>query len=148
MTLLERLKADRLAAMKAREMRKRDLLGTVIAAAAKDTKEPGDALVTKTLRGFMKSLDETIALLAKAGKDSGPQAAEKALLEPYLPRALDEATLRAEIAAVVADLPEPSPRAMGQVMAALKARHGEAFDARAASGLVRAALEERSAETG
>jgi uncharacterized protein YqeY len=29
---------------------------------------------------------------------------------------------------------------MGQVMAALKARHGEALDAKAASALVRAAL--------
>ena len=144
MTLLERLKADRLTAMKAREVHKRDLLGTVIAAAAKDTKEPDDAQVTRTLRGFMKSLDETIELLGRAGKDSGAQAAEKALLLPYLPRTPDEASLRAEIAAVVAGLPEPSPRAMGQVMAALKARHGEAFDARAASGLVRAALEEQA----
>ena len=46
----------------------------------------------------------------------------------------------ASIAEIVAGLPERSPKAMGQVMAALKARHGDALDSKTASGLVRAAL--------
>ena len=138
--LIETLKADRLAAMKARDELKKNLLGTLLAAATKETKTPDDAAVTKAIRSFLKSLDETIGLLEGKGLDAGPQRAEKAILEGYLPRMLPEAELQASIAAIVAGLPERSPKAMGQVMAALKARHGDAFDARAASGLVKAAL--------
>ena len=138
--LIETLKADRLAAMKAKDELKKNLLGTLLAAATKETKTPDDAAVTKAIRSFLKSLDETIGLLEGKGLDAGPQRAEKAILEGYLPRMLPEAELQASIAAIVAGLPERSPKAMGQVMAALKARHGDAFDARAASGLVKAAL--------
>lgn len=138
--LIERIRQDRLAAMKARDELTKNLLGTLIAAASKDAKEPDDATVLKTVRSFVKSLDETIAALARAGKDHGLQDREKAVLEGYLPRTLSDTELRASVAEVVAGLPERSPKAMGQVMAALKAKHGEALDARAASALVKAAL--------
>ena len=68
------------------------------------------------------------------------QRAERAILEAYLPRPLSEPELRASIAEIVAALPERSPKAMGQVMAALKAKHGDMLDSRAASALVKAAL--------
>ena len=74
------------------------------------------------------------------GLDAGTQRAEKAILEGYLPRTLPEAELKASIDEIVAGLPERSPKAMGQVMTALKARHGEALDSRTASTLVKAAL--------
>lgn len=138
--LIEKIKADRLQAMKARDDLKKNLLGTLAAAATKETKTPDDAAVVRTVRAFLKSLEETIALLDAKGLDAGPQRAEKAILEGYLPQALTEAELRASIGEIVAGLPERSPEAMGQVMAALKARHGEALDARRASALVREAL--------
>lgn len=139
-TLLDRIKADRLAAMRARDEPKKNLLGTLLAAAAKDDKSPDDARVARTIRAFLKSVEETTGLLEARGLDAGPQRAERAVLEAYLPRALPEDELRASVEEVVAGLPERSPRAMGQVMAALKARHGDAFDARTASALVKAAL--------
>ena len=138
--LIDRIKADRLQAMKARDELKKNLLGTLASAAGKDSKAPDDATVVRTVRAFLKSLDETIALLEAKGLDAGPQRAEKAILEGYLPRGLTEAELKASIEEIVAGLPERSPKAMGQVMAALKARHGEALDGRAASALVKAAL--------
>ena len=138
--LLDRIKADRLAAMKARDELRKNLLGTLLATAAKDAKAPDDAQVLRAVRAFVKSLDETIGLVEARGGDARPQRAEKAVLEAYLPRAPGEEELKASIAEIVAGLPERSPKAMGQVMAALKARHGEALDARAASALVRAAL--------
>lgn len=138
--LIERIRADRLAAMKARDELRKNLLGTLLAAATKDAKVPDDAAVTRTIRSFLKSLEETIALLESKGQDAGPQRAERAILEAYLPRALTPAELEASIREIVAGLPERSPKAMGQVMAALKARHGDALDARAASALVKAAL--------
>jgi uncharacterized protein YqeY len=138
--LIERIRADRLAAMKARDELRKNLLGTLVAAATKDAKVPDDAAVTRTIRSFLKSLEETIALLESKGQDAGPQRAERAILEAYLPRALTQAELAASVQEIVAGLPERSPKAMGQVMAALKARHGDALDARAASALVKAAL--------
>ena len=138
--LIERIKDDRLQAMKARDELKKNLLGTLYAAATKEGKTPEDAVVIKTIRAFVKSLDETAALLQARGLDASQQQAERAILEAYLPRALDEAELQASIAEIVGGLPERSPKAMGQVMAALKARHGEALDSKVASGLVRSAL--------
>jgi uncharacterized protein YqeY len=138
--LLERIKADRLVAMKARDARRRDLLGTLAAAATKERKDPDDAEVLRTLRSFLKSLDETTSLLRAKGADTSAQEEERAILEGYLPATLGEAELDASIAEILATLPERSPKAMGQVMAALKARHGEALDARAASARVKAAL--------
>ena len=138
--LIDELKADRLAALKSRDELKKNLLGTLVAAATKDSKVPDDAAVAKTVRSFLKSLEETIGLLAGKGLESAKQRAEVAILQGYLPQPLSEAALRSSIDEIVAGLPERSPKAMGQVMAALKERHGEALDSRAASALVRAAL--------
>lgn len=138
--LIDRLRAERLAAIKARDERRKNLLGTLVAAATKDAKEPDDETVVRTLRAFRKSLEETVSLLEERGRDAAGQRAELAILEDYLPRPLDEAALEASIEEIVAGLPERSPKAMGQVMAALKERHGPALDPRRASALVKAAL--------
>lgn len=138
--LIETIKTHRLEALKARDELKKNLLGTLVAAATKDAKSPDDATVLKSIRSFLKSLDETIGLLEEKGQDASPQRKERAILESYLPRTLSEPELKASIEAIVAGLPERSPRAMGQVMAALKAQHGEALDSRAASALVKTAL--------
>jgi uncharacterized protein YqeY len=138
--LLDRIKADRIGAMKERDEVRKNLLGTLLGAATKDSKAPDDETIVRTIRSFLKSLDETIGLVEGRGGSAGQQRAEKTILECYLPQALSEAELEASIAAIVAGLPERSPKAMGQVMAALKARHGDALDARAASVKVKAAL--------
>lgn len=138
--LTETIKADRLQAMKAKDELKKNLLGTLLAAATKETKAPDDAAVVRTIRQFLKGIEETMALLAGKGLDAGQQAREKEILEAYLPRSLSPAELEASIAEIVAELEDPSPKAIGQVMAALKARHGEALDAKAASVRVKAAL--------
>ena len=47
--LIDQIKADRLAAMKARDELKKNLLGTLFAAATKDGKAPDDATVLRTI---------------------------------------------------------------------------------------------------
>ncbi len=136
--LIDTIRADRLAAMKARDEVRKDLLGTLFAAAAKDSKTPDDATVVRSIRAFVKSLDETIAALKD--RNSSKQQREKAILEAYLPQTLSADVLQASVTDIVAGLPERSPKAMGQVMAQLKARHGDAVDMKAASALVKAAL--------
>ena len=138
--LIETIGADRLQAMKARDELKKNLLGTLYAAATKETKTPDDAAVLKTIRSFLKSNEETVGLLEGRGLDASQQRAERAILEGYLPKTLPEAALRASVEEIVARLPERSPKAMGQVMAALKAKHGEALDSRSASSRVKLAL--------
>ena len=138
--LIETIRVDRLQAMKARDELKKNLLGTLYAAATKETKTPDDAAVLKTIRSFLKSIDETVGLLDGRGLDASRQRAEKAILESYLPKTVPGAELRASVEEIIARLPERSPKAMGQVMAALKARHGEALDSRSASALVKLAL--------
>ena len=138
MTLIETIRTDRLAAMKERDELRRNLLGTLYAAATRETKTPDDATVQRTIRAFLKALDETIAALG--ARDSTVQQRERALLEAYLPTTLGEAALRASIAAIIAALPERSPRALGQVMTALKERHGAAIDMKQASAIAREAL--------
>ena len=138
--LIDRIREDRLLAMKARDDARKNLLGTLFAAATKDNKQPDDASVVRTIRSFVKSLEETVSLVESRGGDAGAQRAELAILAGYLPQTLSEAELLASIDAIVAELPDRSPKAMGQVMAALKERHGDALDSRAASALVRSAL--------
>jgi uncharacterized protein YqeY len=139
MTLFDQLKADRLAAMKARDDLAKNLLGTLVAAAGKENKAPDDDTVVRTIRAFVKSIDETIGHMS--GRDTSVQAREKAILEGYLPTLLDEDATRAAVAAVVAGLPERSPRQMGKVMAELKARHGSAIDLKRANAMVKSALD-------
>ena len=88
--LIDRIKEDRLLAMKARDEVKKNLLGTLVAAATKDGKAPDDAAVLKTIRLFLKSLDETAGLLEARGLDTGVQRAERAILSAYLPQTLGE----------------------------------------------------------
>ena len=139
MTLFDQLRADRIAAMKARDDVAKNLLGTLIAAAGKDDKAPDDATVIRTVRAFLKNVEETIAHLA--GRDSSVQERERAILAAYLPAMLDEAATQAAVAEVVAALPERAPRQMGKVMGELKARHGAAIDLKLAGTMVKAALE-------
>ena len=140
MTLFDRLKSDRLAAMKARDDVTKNLLGTLLAAAAKDDKSPDDATVVRTTRAFLKSVDETIVHLA--GRDTAVQERERTILSSYLPTTLDEAATRAAVDDVVGRLPERSPGQMGRVMAELKSRHGAAIDLKVASAMVKSALNE------
>ena len=61
--LLDRIKADRIGAMKERDEVRKNLLGTLLGAATKDSKAPDDETIVRTIRSFLKSLDETIGLV-------------------------------------------------------------------------------------
>ena len=132
--LIERIRADRLAGDEGRGRSSRR-----ICSARCSPPPPRTTSSRTTRRGPDHPLVREIArgdhgpCSRAAGLDTASQRAELAILGEYLPRTLAETELRASIAAIVAELPERSPKAMGQVMAALKARHGDALDSRAAS---------------
>ena len=145
MTLLETLSKDRIAAFKAGEKAKATLLATVIAEAKTDARkvenrDPTDAEMQTKIRKFIKNADDALAAMPKDAPQRDGLETEKDILGAYLPAMLDEAATRAAVEAIVADLDDASPKAMGRIMAELKARHGNTVDMKLASALTKQAL--------
>lgn len=147
MTTYERLRADIVAAMKARDTVTATTLRTMDAAiqrAAMDANKPIDeALVIATLRKAVKNLSDARAEFEKGGRADlvAANSAEIAVLEKYLPQGLDPAKLEALIAEVIAATGATSKKEMGKVIGALKQRpEAPLIDFAAASKLVQAKL--------
>lgn len=146
-TTYEILRADIVAAMKARDQSTTTALRTADAAikrAAMDAnRDIDDALVIATLRKAVKNLVDAKAEFAKGGRDDlvAANEAEIKVLEKYLPQQLDAARLEALIAAAIQETGATSKREMGKVIGALK-KHPDAalIDFGAVSKLVQAKL--------
>ena len=146
-TIYEQLRADIVAAMRAREAVALTSLRTADAAiqrASIDGNKPiDDALVVATLRKAAKNLADAKVEFAKGGRTDLVAAndAEIKLLEKYLPQGLDASQLAALIADVIKETGAASKRDMGRVMGALKQRpEAGQIDFGAASKLVQGKL--------
>ncbi|MBL9217379.1 MAG: GatB/YqeY domain-containing protein [Opitutaceae bacterium] len=146
-TTYETLRADIIAAMKARDTATATALRTMDAAiqrAAMDTSKPIDeALVVATFRKAVKNLTDARTEFEKGGRADlvAANSAEIAILEKYLPQGLDAARLEAIVAEVIAATGATSKKEMGKVIGALKQRPEAALiDFGAASKLVQAKL--------
>jgi uncharacterized protein YqeY len=146
-TIYETLRADIVTAMKARDSATTLALRTADAAikrAAMDTnKEIDDALTVATLRKAVKNLADARTEFERGNRADlvAANSAEIAILEKYLPKGLDAATLDALIAAAIASTGAQSKKEMGKVIGALK-QHPQAslIDFGAVSKLVQAKL--------
>lgn len=127
-SLYEKLRADIIVAMKARDTERATILRTNDAAiqrAAMDTNEPiNDPLVIATLRKAIKNLAAANEDFARGGRADLIATNEKeiAVLEGYLPAQIDGAKLEAIIDAVLQETGAATKREMGKVMGALKQR--------------------------
>jgi hypothetical protein len=127
-TIYEKLRADIVTAMKARDSGTATILRTTDAAiqrAAMDLSKPiEDTLVIATLRKAIKNLTDAKAEFAKGGRADLVAAndGEILLLEKYLPPALDAARLEALIAEAIQATGAQSKKEMGKVIGALKQR--------------------------
>ena len=146
-TTYETLRADIVAAMKAKDSARATMLRTADAAvqrAAMDqNKAIDEALVVATLRKAVKNLQDAITEFEKGGRADlvAANRAEIAVLEKYLPAGLDAAKLEALVAEVIAATGAASKKEMGKVIAALKQRpEAGLIDFGAASKLVQAKL--------
>jgi uncharacterized protein len=146
-TIYEQLRADIVAAMKAREAVRLTSLRTADAAiqrASMDGNKPiDDPLVVATLRKAVKNLADAKVEFAKGGRADlvAANEVEIKLLEKYLPQGLDAARLEALIVEVIRETGAASKRDMGKVMGALKQRPEAALvDFAAASKLIQAKL--------
>ena len=113
-----------------------------IAARPKGISAVPDEEVTAMLRGMVKSRRESVALYEQGGRPelAAKEQAEIAVVEEFLPKAMDQAALESAVADAVAETDASGPKDMGRVMAALKAKHGAALDTGRAGPLVRARL--------
>jgi len=104
--------------------------------------EDDDALVVEVLQKMVKQRRESIEMFANGGRQelADAEAAEVAVIERFLPTAMNDDETRAAIDAIKADLDATGMKDMGRVMAELKARHATTLDMAKASGLVKAAL--------
>ncbi len=118
------------------------LKDTDIAARPKGVSGVPEDEVTAMLRGMVKSRRESVALYEQGGRPelAAKEQAEIAVIEAFLPQAMDEAALQAAVADALAETGAAEPKDMGRVMAALKAKHGAGLDMGRAGPLVRARL--------
>jgi uncharacterized protein YqeY len=94
------------------------------------------------LRSMIKSRRDSVTLYRQGGREelAVKEEGEIAVIEEFLPSTLAGDALTAAIAAAIAETGASSPKDMGKVIGALKAKHGAALDMGAASAAVKAAL--------
>jgi uncharacterized protein YqeY len=149
--LLEQLRTDLNTAMKDRDQLKTSTIRMVLSAvqvasvAGDEAAELTDAEVTAVLRSEAKRRNEAADLYENAGRteQAASERHELAVIEAYLPAAMDDATLQGivdeEIAAARKAGAE-GPKAMGQVIKAVKDRVGDGADGGRIAGVVKASL--------
>jgi uncharacterized protein YqeY len=147
MTTYEKLRADIITAMKARDTATATALRTMDAAikrAAMDAnKDIDEAMTIATVRKAVKNLSDARAEFEKGGRADlvAANSAEIAILEKYLPQGLDPAKLEALVTETIAATGATSKKEMGKVIGALKQRpEAPLIDFGAVSKLIQAKL--------
>ena len=149
--LLEQLRTDLNTAMKDRDQLKTSTIRMVLSAvqvasvAGDEAAELTDAEIMAVLRSEAKRRNEAAELYEKAGRaeQAASERNELAVIEAYLPAAMNDATLQGivdEEVAVAREAGAEGPKAMGQVIKAVKDRVGDGADGGRIAGVVKASL--------
>jgi len=149
--LLEQLRGDLNAAMKSRDQVTTSTIRMILSAvqvasvAGDEATDLSDAEITAVLRSEAKRRVEAAELYEQAGRaeQATSERGELAVIERYLPAAMDDAALQAivdEEIAVAREAGAEGPKAMGQVIKAVKDRAGDGADGGRIAGLVKASL--------
>ena len=69
--LIDTIREDRIKAMKARDEKKKSLLGVLVADACKDEKQPDDVTVVRFVKKFIENARENLQACEKGGGSSG-----------------------------------------------------------------------------
>ncbi len=144
MTLIERLRADRIQALKDRDALKKGILSLVVSNSQLAAKESGDdnptdAQVVTAIKKLKKGNQD---LLEKV-PDNEDAKKEIEILDSYLPKQLSEEELREVITNCIKTFPdgmEEGPRAIGAVMSYLKDNYAGRYDGKAASSIAKELL--------
>lgn len=147
MSLLDAIQKDLAAAMKARDELRLSVLRMVKAALKNREVEKmrplDDAEAVQLLQSLVKQRRESVEQFTKGGRPELAQkeAQEIAIIQGYLPAAPTAEELEQAIAAAIAETAATSPKQMGAVVKAARARlQGKNVDGKALSDRVRARL--------
>lgn len=137
-------------AMKAGDKQRLSTIRLIIAAIKdRDIQARGDGKEAATddelmqlLQKMAKQRADSISQFQAAGRQDlvEKEAAEKVVIESYLPQQMDEAATRSAIAAAIAETGAAGMKDMGKVMTALKAKHAGVMDFSKANGVVKELL--------
>ena len=130
MALYDRVQADLVTVRKQRDEIGLSTLSLLKSELVRASKEGGangeinDDLVVRVARKEVKRREEAIEVYRKAGRTESArrEEAEMKVLQSYLPAAMDEQELEAEIRAVIAEVKPEGPKGFGAVMKAATAR--------------------------
>jgi uncharacterized protein YqeY len=146
MGLRERINDDLKAAMRGGDAARRDAIRLLTAALKQrevdERKTLTDADVLAVIEKMIKQRRDSIAQFEQGGRQdlAAREKQELALLQGYMPQAMDEAEVAAAVAAAVAESGAAGPADMGKVMALLKPRLAGRADMGKVSAAVRARL--------
>ena len=141
MSLLEQVRSDTTAAMKAGEKERVGALRMIVNELQKAVKEGKDDEVAVLQRERKRRLESAEAY-REAGRDDlaeGEQR-EAEIIEAYLPRQLSDEELRAIVGDVVAETGAASPKEMGQVMSQVMPKVQGRADGKRVSAVVKELL--------
>ena len=149
--LFEQLRTDLNTAMKDRDQLKTSTIRMVLSAvqvasvAGDEAAELTDAEIMAVLRSEAKRRNEAAELYENAGRaeQAASERNELVVIESYLPAAMDDVTLQGivdEEVAVAREAGVEGPKAMGQVIKAVKDRVGDGADGGRIAGVVKASL--------
>ncbi len=146
MTLKDQITEDMKTAMRAKDTAR---LGTIrlLLAAVKQKEvdervEVDDVMLVGIVDKLIKQRKDSISQFTAAGRQdlADKETAELKVLEVYLPQRLSEDEIKAEVAAIVAELGAKGPADMGKVMGAVKGKLAGKADMGLVSAAVKAAL--------
>ena len=146
MTIKDRVQDDMKAAMRAKDA---PVLGTIrLLMAAMKQKEVDeriqldDAAVVSIIDKMIKQRRDSISQFEAGGRQdlADAEKSELAVLADYMPAALSDDEVSAEVAAAVASTGAAGPQDMGRVMAVLKPKLAGRADMTRVSALVKSAL--------
>jgi hypothetical protein len=148
MSLRERFTEDLKAAMKAGDKARLGAVRLAIAAMKEKDVEPGrsgkatDEEIVGVLQKMIKQRQDSIEAYVKGNRPelAAAEKAEVDVLAAYLPKQMDEAAMKAAIAALIAEVGAASVKDMGKVMGALKAKFAGQMDFGKANGVVKGLL--------
>ncbi|WP_444633001.1 GatB/YqeY domain-containing protein [Cupriavidus oxalaticus] len=146
MSLKARISEDMKNAMRARETERLGTIRLLLAAIKQrevdERTELDDTAVLAVVEKLIKQRKDSITQFQQAGRNdlAEKELAEVEVLKVYMPAALSEAEVAAEVEQAVAATGAAGPQDMGKVMGVLKGKLAGRADMTAVSALVKAAL--------
>jgi uncharacterized protein YqeY len=146
MSLKEKITEDMKAAMRAKDSGRLSTIRLLTAAMKQkevdERVELTDAHILAIIEKMIKQRKDSITQFEAGGRPdlAEIEKAETAVLSEYMPAALSDAEVQAEVAAAVSATGAAGPQDMGKVMAVLKQKLAGRADMTAVSAKVKAAL--------